>query len=139
MKSWVLEQLLKNTSFQKLEPKARYLLPSQIAKELQSVYDAKGQEFLDAYKAELQPMLIRTNWLWAQNPKFIFQKWSKLKTEVAKRLAGNDKLMKPSQELIHLQVKTFQTAVEMLAEKFTAHDSKPSWVKTNGKWIRQPK
>jgi hypothetical protein len=138
MKSWVLEQLAKNTSFQKLNDKTRYILPNQIAKELQGILDTKGQDFLDAYKAELQPMLIRTNWLWVQNPKFVFQKWSKLKTEVSTRLAGKNPFIQPSQELVNLQVKAFEIAVNSLSEKFTSYNSRPKWVIINGKWQRSP-
>ena len=139
MKEWLLEKLLTNDSFNKLPDKVRYILPSQIAKELQQIYEAKGEVFLDAYKAELSQRLLRTNWLWTRNPKFPFQKWSKMKAEIANVLAGNDKLIKPSQEVIAAQVHTIDNLASMIAEKMEAKTRPQQWVKSpNGGWMRKP-
>lgn len=130
MRQWVLEKLLQNNSFNQLPEKTRYILPNQIAKELQSIYEAKGQIFIDAYKAELSPILLRTQWLWNKNPQFPFQKWSKIKAQMANIMANTDKLTKPSLELIKAQVDAVNACVEAMVEKTTI-------VKTT-KWIKNP-
>lgn len=138
MKEWVLEKLLQNQSFSKLPEKTKYILPSQIAKELQEVYEAKGQVFIDAYKAELSMRLLRTNWLWVQNPKFPFQKWNKIKAEIAKVLAGQDRLNKVPLEVIAAQMDVLNACVDAIVEHTTI--KQPKWVKNpKGGWMRTPK